>query len=78
MEMKDVAEQGEGGGCYAYEILNYEKGLFDRSIDITYILTMEHAVDRHASIREQLKKHQPTSRVVLVYNKGYKLSLIHI
>lgn len=70
--MKDVVEQGEGGGCYAYEILNYEKGLFDRSIDITYILTMEHAVDRHARIREQLKKHQPTSRVVLVYNKGYK------
>ena len=68
MEMQDARDRD----CYTYETLHYEKGLFDKSVDVTYILTMDHAVDRHVRIREQLNQHHPTARVVIIYNKGYK------
>lgn len=58
--------------CYTYETLNYKQGLFDESVDVTYIITMEDSIERHAHIRNELKKHQPTSQVIIVYNKGYK------
>lgn len=58
--------------CYTYEKLNYKQGVFDESIDVTYIITMEESIERHEHIRNELKKHQPTSKVIIVFNKGYK------
>tara|TARA_Y100000389_G_scaffold189167_1_gene212603 strand:+ start:208 stop:1062 length:855 start_codon:yes stop_codon:yes gene_type:complete len=58
--------------CYTYETLNYKKGLFDESIDVTYIITMEESIERHEHIRNELMKHKPTSQVIIVFNKGYK------
>lgn len=58
--------------CYTYNTLNYKNGIFDEVIDVTYILTMDDSTERHNHIRNELKKHQPTSKVIIVYNKGYK------
>lgn len=61
--------------CYTYKEFYYDNGLFDNSIDITYIITMEDSVERHQHILNELKKHKPTKKVVIVYNKGFKKCL---
>ena len=57
--------------CYIFKNLKYKNGIFDNSIDITYIMTMENS-NRIFNITEQLNKLKPTSNIILVINKGYK------
>lgn len=59
--------------CYTFETLEYEKGIYDESIDCTYILTMENSFDRHKNIKEQLKKCVPTKKIYIVINKGFSV-----
>lgn len=59
--------------CYTYKELNFNNGIFDSTVDVTYILTMTNSKERHANIYEQLESHHPTSRVVIVFNDGYKV-----
>ena len=58
--------------CYKLRELNFKKGFLDLSVDVTYIITMYNAYDRHKSIFNQLKKFVPTKKVIIVYNYGYK------
>ena len=57
---------------YTHEVLNYDKGIFDRIVDITYIITMENSLKRHTHIYNELKKAQPTKEVIIVYSKVFK------
>jgi len=57
---------------YTHEVLRYEKGIFDRIVDITYIITMDNSLKRHKHIYNELKEHKPTKEVIIVYNKGFK------
>ena len=57
--------------CYTFKKLKYNSGIFDSSIDITYIMTMENS-ERIINITNQLNKLKPTSNIILVINKGFK------
>ena len=58
--------------CYKLDIKNYTKGLFDDSVDMTYVITMKNATERHKTMLEQLDKFKPTKQVTIIYNDGYK------
>jgi len=58
--------------AYYIKHLIYNKGIFDKSIDATYIMTMEYSHDRHKNIQKQLESVITTKNVFIVYNKGYK------
>ena len=56
---------------YTIKTIHSKQGLFDESVDATYIL---HLVGngRESSIYEQLEKTVPTKTIHVVYNPGYK------
>ena len=58
--------------CYKLKTLNFESGIFDDCVDITYIITMDTSIERHKNIIKQLSKVAPTKKVVIVYNKGFR------
>ena len=58
--------------CYTFKKIQFKKGIYDDSIDATYIITMEDSIDRHKNINEQLKNIHPTKIVYIVFNKGFK------
>jgi hypothetical protein len=58
--------------CYTFSKLHFKKGVYDESVDATYIITMEYSIDRHKNITKQLKKLQPTKLVYVVFNKGFR------
>lgn len=55
--------------CYRMEEYNYDQGHLD--VDATYILHLE-GNGRLPQIQQQLEQYQPSRKVYLVYNKGYK------
>jgi len=57
--------------CYKFIKRQYEKGLFDMSVDVTYIITMVNS-KRINSVNEQLQKYKPTKNLYIVENKGFK------
>jgi hypothetical protein len=57
--------------CYSFELINFNRGYYDKSIDITYIIHLENN-GRYDSIIEQLNYFQPTKKVFICINKGYK------
>tara|TARA_B100002052_G_scaffold255083_1_gene245087 strand:- start:2531 stop:3361 length:831 start_codon:yes stop_codon:yes gene_type:complete len=57
---------------YTHKILNYNKGIFDKVVDVTYIITMDDSFERHKNIFNELEKHHPTKEVIIIYNKGFK------
>jgi hypothetical protein len=57
--------------CYVFKHYAYPTGIFDASIDATYILYM-YGSNRIANILEQLETYHPTKKVYLLMNKGYK------
>ena len=57
--------------CYSTKILEFEEGLFDEFIDMTYIITMEDS-PRNKKIIEEIERVKPTKKVVIVFNPGYK------
>lgn len=59
--------------CYSYYTYSLsEEGHYDNSIDCTYVLVMENS-SRKNNIINEINRAQITSRVVIQYNKGYKL-----
>ena len=58
--------------CYSYKELKFRDGILDPSVDMTYILTMDNSINRHRNIARQLAKMVPTSKVTVIFNKGYK------
>jgi hypothetical protein len=57
--------------CYSFEKRQYNNGIFNKSIDATYVIHLEDN-GRLDSINKQLENHQPTNVVYVVFNKGYK------
>lgn len=52
--------------------LEFIKGLYDESIDATYILYLEGNLDRYNQIIKQIEKNHPTKNIYFIMNKGYK------
>jgi hypothetical protein len=57
--------------CYEYKYLTYPRGVYDSFVDITYIITMSGS-ERSKQITKKLERFHPTSKICIVYNKGYK------
>ena len=57
--------------CYQFKEIHFRKGIFDPSIDATYILHLE-GNGRLSNIQKQLQKIKPTQKVFLYINKGFK------
>ena len=58
--------------CFSFEKLNFKFGIFDDSIDCTYILHLESEVHRLKNIKTQLNKFKLTKDLYIFNNKGFK------
>lgn len=59
--------------CYNFKKIIYKKdGIYDKSVDATYIITMENNKLRHENIKNQLQKCKLTKVTYIVFNKGFK------
>ena len=58
--------------CYNFIKLTFENGLFDKWIDMCYLLTMENS-NRCEMYTYQLNKYKPFSTIIIQVNKGYKV-----
>jgi hypothetical protein len=56
--------------CYSFQELHFKSGFLDRSVDITYIITMINNKQRHQQIFSQLKKYVPI--------QNYQVKILHI
>ena len=56
--------------CYTFKRLEVEAGIFDTSVDATYVITLE-GNGRYERIHTQLTKYHPTRLVYILTNRGY-------
>ena len=56
---------------YYYKLIEFDKGIFDKYIDMVYILTMENST-RVNHYMKQLTKYKPLKNILIQYNKGFK------
>jgi hypothetical protein len=57
--------------CYTFQKIGYTDGFLQKSIDATYILTMEKS-PRIPDVMNKLKDYHPSNCVYIVLNKGFK------
>jgi hypothetical protein len=57
--------------CYTYVNKYYDDGLFNESVDATYIIHLEDNGQLN-HINNQLENYHPTNIVYILFNKGYK------
>jgi hypothetical protein len=57
--------------CYSFEERHYEHGLFNSSVDATYVIHLKDN-GRLDNINRQLDDTPPTDLVYVVFNEGYK------
>lgn len=57
--------------CYTFKKLLYEKPIFNKNIDATYIIHLENN-GRYNNIIDQLENYNITNTVYILFNKGYK------
>jgi len=57
--------------CYTFKRLEVVEGLFDPSVDATYVITLE-GNNRFERVQGQLQKYHPTKEVYIMTNRGYK------
>ena len=57
--------------CYIFKQYDYPDGLFEKSIDATYIIYLNGSL-RIENILKQINQYHPTKRVYLLMNKGFK------
>ena len=57
--------------CYIFKQYDYPDGLFEKSIDATYIIYLQGS-NRISNILRQLQSYHPSKRIYLLMNKGYK------
>ena len=58
--------------CYKIITRNNTNGLFENSIDATYIIYLEGNLKRLKNIEEQLANIKPTKKIHILVNKGWK------
>jgi len=56
---------------YSFELINFDKGIFDEGIDATYVIHLKDN-GRLDHIKEQLLKFRPTKVCYILINEGYK------
>ena len=57
--------------CYRVETLRYDRAMFENSVDVAYVLTMENS-SRRSQYLKQLDTFRPCRTVHIQHNKGYK------
>ena len=57
--------------CYTFKQYKYTDGIFEDSIDATYIIYLQGST-RISNIFKQLESYHPTNIVYILMNKGYK------
>jgi hypothetical protein len=57
--------------AYSKKEMIYEKGFLDNCVDATYIINLE-GNGRLQNIYNQLNQYQPTKKIYIFFNKGYK------
>ncbi len=57
--------------CYTFKKLHFDKPLFNKTVDATYIIHLE-GNGRYESLYNQIIEYKPTKIVYIVFNKGYK------
>jgi len=57
--------------CYTFNKLETTDGFLDKSVDATYVITLEGS-DRYERIHTQFKEYHPTRIVYIMTNRGYK------
>ncbi len=57
---------------YRYELITNEKGMFDKYVDMVYLITMEDS-PRKEHYMNQINKYIPHKNITIQYNKGFKL-----
>ena len=58
--------------CFSFKELNFKNGIFDHSIDCSYIIHLEDNTNRLKNIKIQLNKFKPTRKIFIYNNKGFK------
>lgn len=58
--------------CFSFKQMNFKYGIFDNSIDCTYIIHLEGNQKRLNNIKNQLSKYKPTKKLYIYLNKGFK------
>ena len=57
--------------CYEFKKFKFDKGLFDETVDATYIINLV-GNGRYDNIINQINKYKPTSQVYILLNQGFK------
>ena len=58
--------------CFSFKTINFKHGIFDNSVDCTYIIHLESNYKRLENIKLQLSKYKPTKKLFIYLNKGFK------
>ena len=56
---------------YCFKKLEFDKGIFDNSIDCSYVIFLLGNNERYDSINIELKKIKTTKNLFILMNKGY-------
>lgn len=71
--MRDNILEFQNSACYDIVTKRYDRGVFDESIDCTYIILCCGVNPiRESQVFQQLSKFKPTKEVKLIYNKGFR------
>ena len=57
--------------CYEFQNFKFENGLFDETVDATYIINLV-GNSRYNNIIKQINEYKPTSEVFILFNQGFK------
>jgi hypothetical protein len=57
--------------CYEFKNLKFDNGLFDETVDATYIINLV-GNGRYDSVINQINEYKPTSEVYILLNQGFK------
>ena len=58
--------------CFSFKELKFKYGIFDESVDCTYIIHLEKNTQRLKNIKIQLHKYAPSKKIYIYNNKGFK------
>ena len=57
--------------CYQFKSIKFDNGLFDETVDATYIINLV-GNGRYDNIINQINDYKPTSQVYILLNQGFK------
>ena len=57
--------------CYEFKNLKFDNGLFDDTVDATYIINLV-GNGRYDGVINQINEYKPTSQVYILLNQGFK------